>query len=139
MSAHRTKFLHTVVQKKNEGYSEVSIALLRRSDEITLKRYALRISLVEQLDFARHTQSAKQTESRECYDTIDDCEYYFCNGKCVSKCPIGQKLDASGYCVKEWCYDNFLCPANYRVTISTTAPASTDTTSTATTSWLSDL
>ena len=96
----------------------MSIALLRRSDEITLKRYALRISLVEQLDFARHTQSAKQTESRECYDTIDDCEYYFCNGKCVSKCPIGQKLDASGYCVKEWCYDNFLCPANYRVTAS---------------------
>jgi hypothetical protein len=32
------------------------------------------------------------------------------DGQCVSACPYGQKLDGSGYCVHDWCHDNYICP-----------------------------
>ena len=34
----------------------------------------------------------------------------FKDGQCVSACPYGQKLDGSGYCVHDWCHDNYICP-----------------------------
>ena len=58
--------------------------------------------------------NSKRKPDRECYDTIDDCQcdsgFSLSYGKCISKCPLGWKLDGSGYCVIDWCHDNYTCP-----------------------------
>ena len=59
--------------------------------------------------------NSKRGLNKECYDTVTDCEcntgYTMINGQCIT-CPFGKKPDASGFCVMDWCYDNYICPAN---------------------------
>lgn len=54
--------------------------------------------------------------NRQCYNNCNDCECndgYVMNskGQCEQKCPEHQKF-VSGYCVMDWCHDDFKCPSN---------------------------
>ena len=64
--------------------------------------------------------NSSRRPDRQCYDTINDCQCLnglsMRNNECVdassSACPSGQKLDGSGYCVRDSCNANISCPAN---------------------------